>query len=344
MGFVNYSETLIRNADGDILNFYVKNKKLFLRKFKSESGWDTSNEIIDNVIYDKLSIEIDKEDKIYGVAITESGNVLYIHTDKDNNIKLSELFDYDYQKYLLIYPYINKSGSNLHIIYYLQDIRNNKTWAIYSHYFDGKEWIQNNVDFVLSYPMLNTFEVVSNENDLNIFYINTINGVEQIFLSEFNNVNKSWDKPIQITNTNNKKLYLNVLNEKNDYHITWSEFVNNNLLIKYTKGYFDEDIFSISNIINISELSNCSFPTFIKTGDVLWNVWTQMNNIYSSYSFDNGKTWSDPRMDSESIKNKFIIYKFRTNNIEDLNQFKLNTTFGTNKMSFIGFKNIKKMG
>jgi Neuraminidase (sialidase) len=69
-----------------------------------------------------------------------------------------------------------------------------------------------------------------------------------------------------------------------------------------------------------------------------------MNNIYSSYSFDNGKTWSDPRMDSESIKNKFIIYKFRTNNIEDLNQFKLNTTFGTNKMSFIGFKNIKKMG
>ncbi|MEJ8552909.1 hypothetical protein [Tepidibacter sp. Z1-5] len=342
MGFINYSETLIRNSHGDILNFYVKNKKLFLRKFKSEIGWSSSDEIIDNVIYDKLSIEIDKEDKIYGVAITESGEVLYIHTDKDNNIKLSKLFDYDYKKYLLIYPYINKWGSNLHIIYYLQDVRNNKYWAIYSHYFNGEKWIQNNVDFVLSYPIVNPFEVIFNENNLNIFYINMINGVEQIFLSKFNNLNKSWDKPIQITNTNNKKLYLSVLNERDNYNITWSEFVNDNLVIKYTNGYFNEDIFNISNMINISELSNCSFPTFVKTGDVLWVVWTQMNNLYSSYSFDNGKTWSDPEMDYQSVKNKFIIYKFRTNNIEDLNQFKLNTTFGTNKMSFIGFKNIKK--
>lgn len=346
MGFINWSETIVRKANGDILTFYIKDKNLFLREFKYKDKLNNSNQIISNVFDNEFDIKIDDTDKIYGICVIENGEVAYLYTDKDNNIKHRKLFDYDNKRYVLKYPYIKKIDLSIHIIYYIQDISDNRIWSIINHYFDGSSWIESNIDFIVSFPIINSFIITCKNNMLNIFYLNLIGGIEEVFFSRFSPLTKEWSKPLQITNTNNKKIYLNVLqDEMNFYHITWSEFVNENLVVKYTNCYLKEDMLDKTNIISLSDPSNCSFPTIIKTGETLWDIWVQMNKLYRSYSFDYGKTWSKASVDSESIDIDFIRYRFISNNYDDLINFKLCNTFGTiyPKISFIGFKNIKRI-
>ncbi|WFD11399.1 hypothetical protein [Tepidibacter hydrothermalis] len=345
MGFINCINTVARKSNGNIMTFYQKDNNLYLIECEYKSGWNEPKEIINDICDNQFNIQIDKEDNMYGIVSRKNGEVLYFYTNEDDNIEYKKLFEYDSKKYILRYPNIKKLDQNLHIIYYLQDISDRKIWAMFSHYFDGENWIEGNVDFVVSYPVINPFIVSDSEGTLNICYFNIVNGVEEIFTSRFNYSAKSWTKPLQLTNTNNKKIYLNTLQDKmNICHITWSEFVNGNLVVKYTNGYLKEGFINECNVKSLSEQSNCSFPTLIKTGKALWCIWTQMNKLYNCYSFDYGKTWSEPDIDDQSIENDFIRYKFISNNSQDLNNFKLDTTFGTNypRISFIGFKNLNK--
>ncbi|SHH00256.1 hypothetical protein [Tepidibacter thalassicus] len=347
MGFINEIRTVIRKSSGDILVFYINEKRLFLREFIKNEGWNNEKQIINNVVDNQFNIQIDDEDNIYGIANIENGKIVYIYTDENKDIKYKKLFDYNNEKYILINPHVIKKKSNVYIIYYIQDVRDTRIWAIFSHYFDGEKWSESSIDFIVSYPVVNPFFINFSSDNLNIFYFNKVNEVEEIYLSRFNSLNKFWTEPEQLTSTNNKKIYLNVLqDDMNFYHITWSEFVNENLVVKYMNGYLKDSFKSKSDVVSLSEKSNCSFPTLIKTGKTLWNVWTQMNKLYNCYSFDNGKTWSEVNLDNKSIDINFIRYKFRSNNIDDLKNFKLDTTFGTSypKISFIGFENIRKDG
>ncbi|KXZ40198.1 hypothetical protein JWYL7_1273 [Alkalithermobacter thermoalcaliphilus JW-YL-7 = DSM 7308] len=130
--------------------------------------------------------------------------------------------------------------------------------------------------------------------------------------------------------------------EINMYNITWSEFVNENLVVRYMSGYLTENSFNVMNNLYLSEYSNCSFPTLIKTNNVLWNMWIQMDKIYSSYSLDYGKTWSNPKEDYKSTQENIIRYKFVTNNKEDIKKYRLDAAFGTYccGISFVGFTDI----
>ncbi len=344
MGFINYTETIIRKHNGDIVNFYIKNNNLFLRTFNYDNRSNDTRRIMENIVDNQIDIKIDQEDRIYGIANVENKEVIYLYTNKDKDIAWRKLFDYDSQRYILRFPYIKKINSNLHILYYLQDRKDSRIWSIFNHYFDGEAWVQNTVDFIVSFPIINPFFINCNTDKITIFYFNKVQGVEEVFFSRFDAVNKSWSKPSQITDTGNKKIYLNILQEEIGFcHITWSEFVHNNLEVKYMNCSLKEDAFSKLNVVSLSERSNCSFPTLIKTGETLWDIWVQMNKLYNCHSFDLGKTWSPSTIDTESYNVDFIRYKFISNNEADLNQFKLYNTFGTSypDIKFIGFKNLR---
>jgi len=343
MGFVNLIQTIIRKSNGDISNFYVKDKTLFCREFIYNKGWKSPNELIKNVEHNQLDIKIDTNDKIYGIIHTKSGEVIYLYT-KNNALYKEKLFEYDTKRYLIKYPYIQKFDSNIHILYYLQDINYKKSWGIISHYYDGKDWTENNIAIIKAFPVLNSFIVSSTKENIAIFYFDKINNSEEIFSIKFDSSPQSWSKPQKITKTNNKKLYLNVLGtDINYYNITWSEFIDNNLVVRYMNYPYKNEIFDTSQIKSLSSPSNCSLPTLLKTGDTLWNIWVEMDKLVSCYSLDDGKTWSNPKVDSASTKVDFIRFKFSSNNKDDLRNFKVHSVFGTYypKISFIGFKNYR---
>jgi hypothetical protein len=338
----NIIQTIIRKSNGDITNFYVQDSSLFYRNFISNKGWDLPNELIPNTSHNQLDIKIDEQDKIYGIVHTQNGNVMYLHTKK-SNILYEKLFEYNTDKYILKYPFILKLNSNIHIFYYLQNLKKRKFWGIMHHFFDGNKWIANKVTVISSYPIINPFQITYNSSYMYIFYLHISDNKEEIFLSKFNVQNKSWNEPIQITETKNNKLYLNVLDSKNKYHISWCENIDDNYIVQYTNIDYDKDISAPSNITPLSEPSNCTLPTFIQAGKALWSIWVQMNKLYNCYSLDNGNIWSNPEADEKSIGSKFIRYKFSSNCPNDIKDFKLNNSFGTYypRISFLGFKNIK---
>ncbi|MCT4565444.1 MAG: hypothetical protein N4A68_14170 [Maledivibacter sp.] len=343
MTFLNKNQTIIRKSNGDILNFYVKEGCLFNREFFYKTGWDKPISIIEDLKHSQLDIKIDNNDFIYGIASNIKGEILYLFSN-NNSIHLDTLFKYDINKYSVKYPYIEKFNNTITIAYYLHEIKHKREWMIAFHYFDGIKWSHKHIYSIKAFPIINPFLVLIDDKYTNIFYFDLVNGKEEIFIRQFSNNLKAWEMPIQLTNSNNQKLYLNVLKDKSGiYHITWSEFLKQNLVVRYLKVSLKENNFFANDIISLSEPANCSFPTFVKTGDALWSVWTQMDKLYSCYSLDCGNTWSDPRIDTKSENSIFIRYRFLSNNHQDLRNFNLNNIFGTSYpiMSFLGFKNIK---
>lgn len=345
MAFVNNVQSIIRNSNGDIVNFYIQDKSLFYKEFISQKGWNNPKEFINNtdISNNQYDIKIDNEDRIYGVVQADEGNINYIYTEK-NNILHKKLLKFDANKYTIKYPYIFKDSNTLHIIYYIQDIEIKGAWSIIHHYYDGDEWQQSQVTGLNSFPIINQFVAISKPSKLSIFYFSQIDGIEELFLTQFHQSTKDWSNPKQITNTKNKKIYLDVLyDELNAFNITWCENVDDNYIVKYMKYSNDSNSNNIDNIISISEPSNCSFPTFIKTNQVLWIVWTQTNRLLNSYTLNSSKSWSNPQVDSNSLEVNFIRYKFHSNLAKDKKAINLNNVFGTYypRISFLGFKNIK---
>lgn len=344
MAFINHVETIVKKSNKDTLVFYTHKNDLILRTFIHNKGWLDLKKILSDVISNQFNIQIDKNDEIYGIANNLYGEILYLYTDNNLDIKYKKLFNYNNEKYIIKYPYIIKNGDNIHVFYYIRDIKDYRVWSILSHYFDGEKWENCNIEFIKSYPIINPFIVTQYSDDLNIFYFNKVGDKEEVFYNQFSYNTQQWSKSHKLTNTKNKKIYLDVLKDNNNlHHITWSEFINDNLTIRYINRDLNKEIIHENDEIILSEQSNCSFPTIIKAGDVLWTVWAQMNKVYSCNSFDQGYTWDEPRIDNNSSDNDIIRYKFITNDKAEVENFKLNSAFGLNypKISFVGFENIK---
>lgn len=336
MSFKNILQSIIRKSNGDILYFYVENYTLFVKEFEFNIGWKDSVKLFENLDDCLFDMKIDSKNYIYGIAIPENGEILYFYSDHSNIIEKSRLFSYDNDKYNLMFPFVKQSDSTLHLIYFIQNKYTDGIWSLYSQYFDGNSWNSSNIDSIFTDSILQPFVATCISDDLNIFYFKN----EEIFFCRFNSFEKSWSSPTQLTASSNKKLYLSVLQDNfNFFHITWSEYIDQNLVVRYTNGSFNKGFFESSETINLSNPSNCSYPTLVKTKDILWNMWVQFDKLYSCHSSDNGMLWSEPFIDSRSIDLDFMRYKFNSNCNDDLNNFKIDTIFGvfSPSISFIGF-------
>ncbi|WP_432665359.1 hypothetical protein R9X47_03660 [Wukongibacter baidiensis] len=336
MAFINALHSIIKKSNRDILNFYSSNNNLFIREFNIKSGWKTPKKLLNDVDEYLFNIKIDNSNKVYGIASPEGGDVLYFYSDKDDLIKEKKLFSYNSEKYSLMYPYIMKIDSTLCIIYFFQDMLSSDSWTLFSHYFDGKVWYEFVIDSISAHPFVPPFVVTFSAKKPTVFYLKN----EEIFSSTFNADDKTWALPIQLTNTSNKKMYLSVLQDNtNTFHLSWSEFIADSLTIRYFSGSFKKDSFSGSKITNLSEPSNTSYPSIIKTSNKLWIMWVQLDKLYSRYSIDNGNSWSDAFIDPKSCKHDFIRYKFFSNCDHDLKHLNVDWVFGTfnPRISFIGF-------
>lgn len=336
MAFTNTLHNVIRRSNKDLLYFYITDNDLFLREFKFPSKWNSSIKLLDHIDEHLINIKIDNNDNIYGIATPQNGEVFYLYTDKENTISKKKLFSFDSEKYELIFPFIMKLDNTLHIMYFFQNLDNQNSWTLFSHYYNGKTWFEYCIDSCFVYPFPSQFTVGFTSGIPTIFYLKD----DEIHVSSFNNSGNNWTSPRPITNTQNRKMYFSVLqNDNNSFHMVWSEFINDNLIVRYDYGDLTNNTFASSKIKNLSDPSNCSFPSISRIDNVLWVMWVQLNSLYSCYSTDNGFTWSNPFIDPQSQKNDFIRYDFKSNHKHDLNSFNVDTIFGIYKpkVSFIGF-------
>lgn len=336
MAFINTIHNVIRKSNRDLLYFYTIDNNFFFKEFKFQSSWSSSVKLLDTIDEHLINMQIDDTDNVYGIAATQTGDVLYIYSDKNSSINKKKLFSFNSEKYELLFPFILKSNNTLHIMYFFHDLQNPNYWTLFNHYYDGNMWCEYCIDTNYAYPFPSPFTVTFRSDFPTIIYLKD----NEIYSSSFIKSEKNWTSPIQITNTYNKKMHFSVLKDnKNLLHISWSEFINDNLVVRYTNGTLDSNSFIASNVNNLSDSSNCSFPSISKINNILWTMWVQLDQLYSCYSTDNGLTWSRPIIDSKSKEHDYIRYNFNSNYTQDLTHFNVSTIFGTfkPKISFIGF-------
>jgi len=336
MAFVNVCEGLIRKSNKDMINLKYT-KGLVADYISSDGNLINSKKLVNgDISFIDTCFDIDDQDNVYGVVNNKEGHLLYIY-NKDINFNTSTILNYDSEKFNISYPYVKNINGNIHLIYYLSNKTTNTVSALFHHFNRNGEWFENKIDFV-NHVVLNNFIVTWNGDTPTVFYLNSVNGAEELFACRFNHATKVWSNPIQITNSQMPKIYLSIIKDSmNFYHIAYSENVNLGYAIKYTNGYLKEDSFETTRSNYITGASTCSFPSLTQVNSNLYLSWIQYNKLCTAISNDLGNTWNDRNIDEHSIEEDFIRFSFRSNCIND-KDYNTDTVFGTkDPFGILGF-------
>lgn len=337
MSFINKCSTILRRSDKEIFKFYVDNN-IKVDHYDRENNLISSN-ILKNTVgidFTNSHFTLDDNDNIYGIYKDKSLNMIHI-PQGSSNISKHKLLTYDYEKFDIMFPYINKVNNSTHLIYYVYNNSSTNTCALFHHYNNNGVWLENKIDFI-SHIILDNFTVLWIKDSPIVFYFNLVNGCEEIFFSRFNTSTLSWSTPCQITNSKKNKLYLSVLKDSmNFYHFTFCENIDNGYAVKYMNGYLNEDKLDIGKSLYISGPSTCIYPNLVKYKSSIYLMWSNYNKLYTSISTNLGDTWSEHEIDENSLEEDFCRSKFMSNYWEDTS-YNVSSIFTINNdISIIGF-------
>lgn len=332
MGYLNQKSYIITDSKGNINYLYWENGDINCIIYK------LNKKPVKRVISENSNIEfdvtIDSSDTIYILAQHYDGNLkLYYYENESwtENV-LAEKINYKILNLNLI-----TIENNLHFLYCVNTKEN--TYKIYHHYLSHNQWITNELGSITTKLVLNNFSLIKKDKDIILTYYDLKGNSEQIYIRTFNIGEGKWSKEIKLTNSLNDKLYLDsLIDEKGNFHICYSEYINGNFEIIYKK--FDIDNMKEISSFNLSNPSNCSYPTIINYKEKLWICWIEYNHLVSCFSDDLGNSWSNPYLWKESKRINFLRYKYIDNSKV---KYKFNYSFGKEPpdLSFIGFGSLK---
>ena len=341
MGFANQKSALIHDRRGNIYHFYWNDGQILLNIF------DNTQQKFDNrVLVDHASLEfdvvIDPQDNIYVVLQKENGQLLLM-TYQDQEWSTSELANNNNPEIfnLNLLFCLNK----LHLIYCVASNESNAIYKIYHHFLAENQWKTLEVGNIRKGNLLNPFQIIYTNNKMIIGFYNMVDHEEQIFTKEFNLDNNLWMNAIQLTSSSHDKLYIDILiTRHNILHLTYNEFFEGNLVVKYEK-YKLTDNRSIKVLeTELSNPSNCSYPLFVSMKDHLWVSWTEHDQVVGAYSKDEGLSWSNPYIWKDSKGIEFFRHKFFTNDDNIKSNYQFNYAFGKGypEYTFLGFGSTDK--
>lgn len=336
MSFINRYSYTIRRSNSDLFYIYLNNGLNYKYYENSKTLLHHIN-ILQTYITDFTYYDfcIDIDDNIYGILSYD--NLRIIKCEKNEFLFVSDnMLELDFQRFGICYPYINKIEDTIHLFYYVYLREENSISYLYHMYNQNNIWYQDKIDCI-EHLVLNEYKVIFVNNSPIIFYFNMVNNIEELFCSSFDNENKKWKNPIQITNTYKNKLYLDVVYKNNAFHITFCQKTDNNYCIDYLKLNYDSINFTNSILINITTPSIYMYPSFAIDNDIIYIMWVYFNKIYSTYSIDNGISWSINSCDNSSINDNFLRTKYLSNYNDD-KTFSGNNLFVTDdEIKFFGF-------
>lgn len=335
MAFLNTNNSILIDSKGNIYNFSLIRSGIELIIHKKSTS-DADKSIIINEAILEYDVSINEHDEI-DLICKKKDKSLSIYSLSNNEWKESEIskeVDYDICGIKIVT--VDKTR---HIFYYMRSVQDSERLNIYHHYLKDRKWHTNIIKDIYLSEIIKPIEVIKHNNDLIIGYYDLGRFSEDIFISKFDMIKDNWSKPFNITDDRKLKLYLDILQVEDYIHITYSEYQEENLVIKHKKIKKDFSDVLISIEGEISNKANCTYPTLIYSMDLLWNVWTEYESVVSAYSKDNGETWSNPYVWSDSKKINFTRGKFITTQSDLKDNHIMNYCFIRTypELSFLGF-------
>ncbi|MPM42605.1 hypothetical protein SDC9_89271 [bioreactor metagenome] len=338
MSFSNNSSTIIRRSNKDIFSIYCndKDQRLICNCFDKDYNFYNSITILNKFIdFTNYSVSLGTDDTIYGVY--KDNGIKYFEISNDNTLSFNEIFTFNDEKFDLLFPYIKKVDNNLHLFYYVFNNEAPGTCALFHHHNKNNIWTENKIDF-LTHSILNNYCISWVNNSPIVFYLNIVDGYEEVFLSRFNCNSLTWSTPLQITHSKKNKVYLSVLKDAmNFYHLTFCENEDNAYSVKYINGYLMDDGLDIRNAKSISIPCACMYPNLIKHKSNIYLMWVEYNRLKTCSSSDLGSSWTNQTIDEFSIEEDFIKANFLSNYKEDLLYNSTSVFTTSNDIALLGF-------
>lgn len=326
MAFYEDRVTIAKINDREIYIFKNKKNEITMDYYNLDEGHTAA--LICKDAYGEFDVLID------------DGKISLVYQNIKNDIKLFRIEkivveekDLEIENLPKVYEIkISLNDGVKSIIYLSPKFSEKGVFEIYHYILKDHNWEKFKVDETRVSKFLNPIKVLSDERAIYLFYYYG----DQICMKEFNLKLLDWKESIVLTD-NTDKLYIDVLKDKDDIHLVYSQYVDQNLSIKYKKyGYKDDSLYEMKDI-SISNEGNATHPTLVLTGDRLWVVWKDSFGLKSSFSDNNGEEFSPIYLWKRTKSYNYVRYDYKDNG--DNWDLKLNHSFGTiyPDINFLGF-------
>lgn len=332
MAYFNDKLLLISDSHENIDVFRLLKGKITRYHFNYETQ-KQYEKVIAKEVFLEYDGSIDENDTIYIICQDKSFDLILILLKKNKDMEVVKLTEEPIPE--VYYLNIILDNDKPHIFYFILTSKIEKKYRIYHHYFTGGEWITNKVDEIKVRELLNPLKIFRADNEIILSYYNKI-GDEQIYIKKFDLNKEKWEEKIRLTDDEKNKLYLDFVVGKDKIHLTYCQYEEGNLVVKYERYSYDNVLLRKEVEEKISNIENPQDPTLIYYEDRLWIVWIEYENVMSRYSDDFGNTWSPIYLWKESKGKDIVRYKYNKLNNEGII---LNYSFGKidSDISFIGF-------
>lgn len=279
---------------------------------------------------------IDKKNIIKVVCQTTKGEIVLLTFNNgnwDRNILNENVSTKIYEPYLIHY------SSNLNVFYSLRSDENENNYEVYHILITEKEVLKNKLFTINTNGILNPYIINKFKDGFIISYLDTSDGVEELYVRYFDLKNNELMKEMKITEDYKEKLYLDTLVEGSEMKVTYCEKYNGNLRVVYKLVQLDDKKpYEVSSEI-LSNECNCQYPTLIDDVDKTWVVWYQYQGVVSSFKRIDESKFDGPYLWKKSKGIDISKFGFVANHKNLNNRYRLNSSFTTisPKISFIGF-------
>ena len=311
----NDTNILIKKSDESLIEFNLDSGikyKIINKGLKHIYREEFTNR---NFSFVDIYIDIDNDDKIYGVLNDKLGKICSLSIE--DGFKLDTIFKYDYKYFYIKFCYIKKFLKEKHLIYYSINKDNPLMCTLIHMHICEDKVIKNKIDCI-SYNILSNFEVIWTDKVPTIFYFKVVEGNEELFISRYNNETYKWSNPLKITKSKELKIYLSVLVDKyNNYHVAFAENNKGKYYCKYIKLKLSKNDFEILNLQTIKTNVMCLFPHLINYEEKIKIQWGEYSCIYECKSTDLGNTWGEIKTYENDSNCMLRRYIYKSNYKED---------------------------
>ncbi len=316
----------------DLILVRKSKRNLFLERI-SEYGKD-NRELLTTEVLEEYDLALVSPDTIYVLYQNIEGYLILIVVDGNKKEEIcltstgiSEVFNLS----------LEAMDKSLHILYTIKG--KDDKYLIYHHFYDGRVWKDFLVDEISVKKVINPIKALIRDGKLLLAYYN--DGYS-ISIKSFDIEESKWTNPTKLIGGEAEKLFLDMLIANNCIHISFCEYVDGNLVVRYFRFEGQDENYNKSVEEYISNEGGPSHPTIIYFKDELWLVWLELDKVFSRCSKDNGQSWGPIYMWNETKNMDFIRYKFKT--IKKEENIHLDYSFGSiyPEIRFLGFGPVNK--
>lgn len=329
MGFYTDRWMIIEKDESEILLFRKSENSIIMERIVG----GVEDNIKENICHDIL--------EEYDIGINASGQIYFLYQNQEMNLILKTINKVVLDEIKLTKEAIPEvyelkilvKDKDIHIIYCMM-LKESENYIVYHHYYNGKAWETYMPEEIQAKNFLNPFILIDGNDCLELVYIEKN---KNIMIKKFDLEELKWDDTIELIDTHGEKIFLDVIKLKNEYHFTYCEYVDENLVVKYEKFLYEDGSYRKKSEDIVSNEGASSYPILILYNERLWVIWVELNKLLSRYYDKESKSWSDIFLWEETKTTDFLRYRYLTQ--EDNPNIILNYAFGKvyPEVKFLGF-------